>query len=252
MPSNHLILCYPFSSCLQSFPASRSFKNKISSICKYVFCVQSIIFCFFVTLQLKLFKVSNHPLDDHPLDFFLTLCFGITTMQCAQGLNSGLYNYSPWPHTLGSKASPACLYLWGDDQRERSKTPWLCRHLICLTFWLPGCCVPDIFYVFWCIEELTCFLSDKKENSHLPCILSSPQSRLSQQPLGRERAGGSQREESGKEEVASGYKQLPQWLLHCSFQTNPVFRWIYKLTTYGVNSLASWHMSIFSYSICTK
>ena len=162
MPSNHLILCYPFSSCLQSFPASRSFKNKISSICKYVFCVQSIIFCFFVTLQLKLFKVSNHPLDDHPLDFFLTLCFGITTMQCAQGLNSGLYNYSPWPHTLGSKASPACLYLWGDDQRERSKTPWLCRHLICLTFWLPGCCVPDIFYVFWCIEELTCFLSDKK------------------------------------------------------------------------------------------
>ena len=25
MPSNHLILCYPFSSCLQSFPASRSF-----------------------------------------------------------------------------------------------------------------------------------------------------------------------------------------------------------------------------------
>ena len=25
MPSNHLILCYPFSPCLQSFPASRSF-----------------------------------------------------------------------------------------------------------------------------------------------------------------------------------------------------------------------------------
>ena len=25
MPSNHLILCHPFSSCLQSFPASRSF-----------------------------------------------------------------------------------------------------------------------------------------------------------------------------------------------------------------------------------
>ena len=55
-----------------------------------MFCVQSIIFSFFVTLQLKLFKVSNHPLD-----FFLTLCFGITTMQCAQGLNSGLYKYSP-------------------------------------------------------------------------------------------------------------------------------------------------------------
>ena len=160
MLSNHLILYRPFSSCLQSSPAPRSFKNKIKCICKYVFCVQSIIFCFFVTLQCKLFEVSNHPLDDHPLDFFLTLCFGITTMQCAQGLNSGLYNYSPWPHTLGSKASPACLYLWGDDQLERSKTPWLNRHLICLTFWLPGCCVPDICYVFWCIEELACFLSD--------------------------------------------------------------------------------------------
>ena len=27
MPSNHLILCYPFSSCLQSFPASGSFPS---------------------------------------------------------------------------------------------------------------------------------------------------------------------------------------------------------------------------------
>ena len=28
MPSNHLILCHPFSSCLQSFPGSGSFSNK--------------------------------------------------------------------------------------------------------------------------------------------------------------------------------------------------------------------------------
>ena len=28
MPSNHLILCHPFSSCLQSFPVSGSFSNK--------------------------------------------------------------------------------------------------------------------------------------------------------------------------------------------------------------------------------
>ena len=28
MPSNHLILCHPFSSCLQSFPASESFSSE--------------------------------------------------------------------------------------------------------------------------------------------------------------------------------------------------------------------------------
>ena len=32
MPSNHLMLCHPFSSCLQSFPASGSFSNE-SALC---------------------------------------------------------------------------------------------------------------------------------------------------------------------------------------------------------------------------
>ena len=33
MPSNHLVLCGPFSSCLQSFPASRPFLMRLMHIC---------------------------------------------------------------------------------------------------------------------------------------------------------------------------------------------------------------------------
>ena len=75
MLSNHLILYRPFSSCLQSSPAPRSFKNKIKCICKYVFCVQSIIFCFFVTLQCKLFEVSNPSIRWPPIRFLSNTLF---------------------------------------------------------------------------------------------------------------------------------------------------------------------------------
>ena len=45
MPSNHLILCHPFSFCLQSFPASGSFPNELALSIKqpkYWHCVSSI------------------------------------------------------------------------------------------------------------------------------------------------------------------------------------------------------------------
>ena len=42
MPSNHLILCHPFSSCHQSFPASGSFPICLFGVCLYLWAACSM------------------------------------------------------------------------------------------------------------------------------------------------------------------------------------------------------------------
>ena len=129
MPSNHLILCCPFSSCLQSFPASGSFpvsqlfvsgSQRIGASSSASVSPMSIQGWFplaltgWISLQSKgLSRVySNTTVQKH--QFFGAQLY-IRCSECFHLINGSLYPWTslfqfPSPPAPGNHHSPVCFY----------------------------------------------------------------------------------------------------------------------------------------------
>ena len=103
MPSNHLILCHPLSSCPQSFPASRSFPVCIRTTSFYPF------ICQWTSRLLPWSSYCKYCCNEQ-WDTWVLINFGFLRVYPRSGISGSLMFYHIWP-LLCWGGFPLCPFL---------------------------------------------------------------------------------------------------------------------------------------------